>query len=98
MLDGFAVRLPARSLASCSSCTAVNKIYPSLTYTRTMDRGPSVIHATDLQAATGDKGQGIKIGVVDTGVDSSNPFLSPAGFAYPAGLPEGRQAKLRRRK
>ena len=68
----------------------MNKIYPSLTYFATMDRGPSVIHATDLQAATGDKGQGIKIGVVDTGVDSTSPFLNPAGFSYPAGLPEGR--------
>ena len=55
-----------------------------------MDRGPSVIHATELQAATGDKGQGMKIGVVDTGVDPSSPFLNPAGFTVPAGLPEGR--------
>src|SRR3954463_2882774 len=58
-----------------------------------MDRGPSVIKATDLQAATGDKGQGIKIGVVDTGVDSTSPFLDPAGFSYPAGFPKG-DAKL----
>ena len=90
MLDGFAVELPAASLRQArSTCRAVNRVYPSLTYTRTMDRGPSVIHATDLQAATSDKGQGIKIGVVDTGVDSSNPFLSPAGFAYPPGFPKG---------
>ena len=41
--------------------SSVTKVYPSLAYTATMDRGPSVIHATDLQAATGDKGQGVKI-------------------------------------
>ena len=58
-----------------------------------MDRGPSVIHATDLEAATGQKGEGVKIGVVDTGVDSSSPFLNPAGFSYPAGFPKG-DAKL----
>ena len=89
VLDGFAVELPAASLGKLLDLPAVNRVYPSLTYTRTMDRGPSVIHATDLQAATSDKGQGIKIGVVDTGVDSSNPFLSPAGFAYPPGFPKG---------
>ncbi len=89
VLDGFAVELPATSLGKLLDLPAVNRVYPSLTYTRTMDRGPSVIHATDLQAATSDKGQGIKIGVVDTGVDSSNPFLSPAGFAYPPGFPKG---------
>ena len=41
------------------------------------------------QTATGDKGQGIKIGVVDTGVDSSSPFLSADGFSYPPGFPKG---------
>jgi minor extracellular serine protease Vpr len=89
LLDGITVQLPSRSLPRLLALRDVNKIYPSLTYTRTMDRGPSVIHATDLQAATGDKGQGIKIAVIDTGVDSSSPFLNPAGFTYPAGFPKG---------
>jgi subtilisin family serine protease len=89
LLDGFAVQLPVRALPKLLTLHAVNKIYPSLTYTQTMDRGPSVIHATDLAAATGDKGQGMKIAVVDTGVDSSSPFLNPAGFSYPAGFPKG---------
>jgi minor extracellular serine protease Vpr len=89
LIDGFTVQLPARSLPKLLQLSTVNKIYPSLTYTRTMDRGPSVIHAGDLEAATGDKGQGIKIGVVDTGVDSSSPFLNPAGFSYPPGFPKG---------
>ena len=89
LLDGFTVELPARSLPKLLSVQAVNKIYPSLTYTATMDRGPSVIHATDLEAATGQKGEGIKIAVIDTGVDASNPFLNPAGFSYPPGFPKG---------
>ncbi|MGZ4334704.1 MAG: S8 family serine peptidase [Gaiellaceae bacterium] len=89
LLDGFAVQLPAEALPSLLHVQAITKVYPSLSYLATMDRGPSVIHATDLQAATGDKGQGIKIGVVDTGVDPSSPFLSPAGFTYPAGFPRG---------
>ena len=89
LLDGFTVELPARSLPKLLSVQAVTKIYPSLTYTATMDRGPSVIHATDLEAATGQKGEGIKIAVIDTGVDSSSPFLNPAGFSYPPGFPKG---------
>ncbi|MFL5953564.1 MAG: S8 family serine peptidase [Gaiellaceae bacterium] len=93
LLDGFAVQLPARSLTKLLDVRAVTKIYPSVSYYSTMDRGPSVIKATDLQAATGDKGQGMKIAVVDTGVDSSSPFLNPAGFAYPTGFPRG-NAKL----
>ena len=35
-------------------------------------------------------GDGIKIGVVDDGIDPTNPFFDPAGYTYPAGLPEGR--------
>jgi subtilisin family serine protease len=89
LLDGFALQLPARSLPKLLAVHAVTKVYPSLSYYSTMDRGPSVIGATDLEAATGDRGQGIKIAVVDTGVDSTSPFLNPAGFSYPAGFPRG---------
>ena len=55
-----------------------------------MDRGPSVIHATDLQAATGDKGQGVKIAVVDTGRRLDEPVPQSRRLLLPAGLPEGR--------
>jgi subtilisin family serine protease len=89
LLDGLTVRLPTKSLPKLLGVQAVTKIYPNLSYYSTMDRGPGVIKATDLQAATGDKGQGIKIAVVDTGVDPTSPFLNPAGFAYPAGFPRG---------
>jgi minor extracellular serine protease Vpr len=89
LLDGFAVQLPARSLPALLRVRAVDKIYPSLSYFATMDNGPSVIHATDLWAATGHKGEGMKIGVVDTGVDPTSPFLNPSGFSYPAGFPKG---------
>ena len=92
LLDGFAVQLPARDLPRLLRIPGVRKVYPSLAYYATMDRGPSVIHATDLAAATGDKGQGVKIAVVDTGVDPASPFLAPAGLAYPPGFPRGDHA------
>ncbi len=89
ILDGFAVSLPERKLPTLLKLKAVNKVYPSLGYFATDDSGPTVINATGLEAASGDAGQGIKIGVVDTGVDPTNPFLSPAGFSYPSGFPKG---------
>jgi hypothetical protein len=81
LLDGFAVQLPAKSLAKLVRLSSVTKVYPSLAYFATMDRGPSVIHATDLESTTGDRGQGVKIGVVDTRVDPTRPFLNPPGFS-----------------
>ncbi|HZT14436.1 MAG TPA: S8 family serine peptidase [Gaiellaceae bacterium] len=89
LLDGFAVQLPDRDLPALTRLGGVRRVYPSLGYFATMDRGPSVIHASDLEAATGDGGQGVKIAVVDTGVDPTNPFLAPRGFSYPAGFPKG---------
>ncbi len=89
LLDGFAVQLPYAKLTRLLSLGFVNKVYPSLAYFATTDRGPAVIRATDLSAATGDAGQGMKIGVVDTGVDQTNPYLDPTGFSYPPGFPKG---------
>ncbi len=93
ILDGFALSLPERKLPALLRLKVVDKVYPSLGYFATMDRGPQVIDATQLENATGDAGQGMKIGVVDTGVDPTSPFLAPAGFSYPDGFPKG-DAKL----
>ena len=89
ILDGFAVSLPERKLPTLLKLKDVDKVYPSLAYFATADRGPEVIDASQFEAQSGDAGQGMKIGVVDTGVDPTNPFLSPAGFSYPAGFPKG---------
>jgi subtilisin family serine protease len=89
VLDGFAVSVPARKLPKLARLGFVTKLYPSLTYTATMDRGPSVIDADVFSAKTGDRGDGVKIGVVDTGVDWKSPFLDPAGFSFPPGFPKG---------
>ena len=90
ILDGFAVRLPYRDLPKLFEVAGVRKVYPSLRYHLDTNKSPSVIRADTFWANTGGFGQGIKIGVVDDGVDKSNPFFSPAGFSYPRRLPEGR--------
>jgi minor extracellular serine protease Vpr len=89
LLDGFAVQLPTKKLPALVKLGFVNKVYPSLRYFATDDTSANVIGAGTFTQATGDAGEGVKIGVVDTGVDSTNPFLAPAGLAYPAGFPKG---------
>ncbi|HVV58159.1 MAG TPA: S8 family serine peptidase [Gaiellaceae bacterium] len=89
LLDGFAVQLPNSKLPKLERLGFVSKVFPTLTYLTADDTSTQVIQAATFSHATGDAGEGIKIGVVDTGVDSTNPFLSPAGFAYPAGFPKG---------
>jgi minor extracellular serine protease Vpr len=89
VLDGFALRLPYSALPTLARLSAVKTIYPSLGYHLDTNKSPSVIHADQFWANTGGFGQGIKIGVVDDGVDQTNPFFNPSGFSYPAGFPKG---------
>ncbi len=70
----------------------VAQVYPSLRYTMALNRSPSVIAAPAFTAATGSTGAGIKIGVVDDGVDHLNAFFNSSGLAYPAGFPKGQRS------
>ncbi|HEX6702416.1 MAG TPA: S8 family serine peptidase [Gaiellaceae bacterium] len=92
VLDGLTVSLPARRLPQLVRLGFVAKVYPSMRFTLALDRSPSVIGADVLHATTGARGDGVKIGVVDDGVDQTNPFFSPAGYSYPAGFPLGDQS------
>jgi minor extracellular serine protease Vpr len=93
VLDGFAVSVPAKQLPKLARLGFVTRLYPSRSYSATMDRGPSVIQADALEAATGSRGDGVKIAVVDTGVDWRSPFLNADGYSYPAGFPKGDTTK-----
>jgi minor extracellular serine protease Vpr len=89
VLDAVTVSLPASKLPELLAQPSVTKVFPSLQYTLALDHSPSVIGADVLRRTAGADGTGIKIGVVDDGIDSTNPFFSPAGFSYPPGFPRG---------
>jgi subtilisin family serine protease len=89
VLDGLAVSLRYRDLPRLLDLHAVQKVYPSVGYHLDTNKSPSVIKADTFWASTGGFGQGVKIGVVDDGVDMANPFFNPAGFSYPPGFPKG---------
>ncbi|MCZ7587881.1 MAG: S8 family serine peptidase [Gaiella sp.] len=51
------------------------------------------IRARQLPGATlANAGAGIKIGIIDDGVDQRHPFFDPSGYTMPAGFPRGRAA------
>ena len=89
VLDGMTVSLRYRDLSRLMKVGAVRKVYPSARYHLDTNKSPSVIRADTFWASTGGRGQGIKIGVVDDGVDQANPYFDPNGFTYPAGFPKG---------
>jgi subtilisin family serine protease len=89
VLDALTVSLPAAKLPALLRQPSVMRVYPSLGYTLALDRSPSVIGADVFRAQRGADGAGMKIAVVDDGVDQSNVFFDPRGYTYPAGFPKG---------
>jgi minor extracellular serine protease Vpr len=89
VLDGITVTLPYKQLPHLSREGFTQRVYPSLTYHLALNRSPSVIGADVFHQVTGANGEGVKIGVVDDGIDNTNPFLSGDGFTAPPGFPIG---------
>ena len=89
LLNGIAVELPATQLAKAAKLSFTRKLYPSYRYTLALNRSPGLIGAHALAAAGGGSGEGMKIAVIDDGVDPKNRFFNPQGFSYPAGFPKG---------
>jgi subtilisin family serine protease len=92
-LNGFAVVVPRATLGRLARVPGVSQVWPSVMYRPLLDRTPQLIGATTLWGpALATAGQGMKIAILDDGIDQMHPFFSPAGFAYPPGFPKGQTA------
>ena len=89
LLNGIAVELPATELAKAAKLSFARKLYPSYRYALALNRSPGLIGSGALAAAGGGSGEGMKIAVIDDGVDPKNAFFNPEGYSYPAGFPKG---------
>ena len=89
LVNGFAVSVPYARLPALLDSRIASGVYPSLTYHLDLNRGPSVLGAPAFSSLTGAKGEGVKVAVVDDGIDQAHPFFNPAGFSYPPGFPKG---------
>lgn len=89
LLNGFTVSVPYQRLPELLRLDVARNVYPSLSYTPSLNRGPAVIGGPQFATLTGALGDGVKVAVVDDGVDHEHPFLNPTGLSYPAGFPKG---------
>jgi subtilisin family serine protease len=90
VLDGLAVVLPADRLAELAALPGVVRVYPTVRYHAALDDTPAVIGAPAVWGPQLDTaGRGIKIGVIDDGIDQAHRFFAPGGYEYPAGFPKG---------
>jgi subtilisin family serine protease len=93
VLDGLAVLAPSGSAKAIAALPGVAAVYPSVRYQRSLFRSPDVIGAPQVWGSTlATAGQGIKIGIIDDGIDQTHPFFSPSGLTMPAGFPKGQRA------
>jgi hypothetical protein len=89
ILNALTVRLPVAQLPKLYRLGFVGKVYPSMRFQLSLDDSPSMIGVPAFSAATGARGDGVKIAVVDDGIDQTNAFFDPKGYTYPAGFPRG---------
>ena len=90
VLDGLAVQLPQGEVDRLQSVDGVTKVYPNVSYHSLRSTTPSFIGAPALWGPRLAKaGQGVKIGVIDDGVDRVHPYFNPRGYKLPRGFPKG---------
>jgi subtilisin family serine protease len=93
VLDALAVVVPRGQVGRLAALPGVARVYQSVEYQPLLDQSVPLIKAPQLWGPTrATAGQGIKIGIIDDGVDQAHPFFSPAGFSMPSGFPKGNKA------
>jgi subtilisin family serine protease len=103
-LNGVAVLLPRAELPGLRALRDVT-VWPEVTYHSlreqtagraagpALNRTPGLIGATSLWGADlSTAGQGMKIAIIDDGIDQTHPFFNPSGYTYPPGFPKGQTA------
>jgi subtilisin family serine protease len=100
--DGFAVVLPTVDVPLLSHIRGIAEVWPTITYHslsttvvhltkgQALAQGPALIQAPSLWGSTlAGAGTGMKIGVIDDGIEATHPYFNPADFSYPPGFPKG---------
>jgi len=88
--NGFAVAVPSARVPRLREMPGVRDVFGSAQYGPQLDQSPGQIGAPALWGPGLDTtGQGIKIGIIDSGIDQSHSFFDPAGYTMPAGFPKG---------
>ena len=89
--NGFAVVVPSGAADGLARIPGVDAVWPNVRYHASWSLGgPEQIGADKLWGPTfATAGNGMKIAVIDDGLDATNPYFNPSGFQYPPGFPKG---------
>ncbi len=88
-LNAVAVHLPnsdAQALAALRKLPNVARITPQRIYTEQMDYSLEIIQAAALWSQQGGRanaGAGLKVAIIDSGIDAAHPLFAGTGWSYP---------------
>ena len=99
VVDGFAVVVPQSKVAALATVPGVDRVWPNVRYHALRAAGgPQQIGADKLWGPNLETaGTGMKIGIIDDGLQADHPYFNPAGYSYPPGFPKGQTALRHRR-
>ena len=93
VLNGVAVVVPETSLPVLERIPGVESVDAGASYAVASVSVEDMARATrEWQAGLPNRGDGIKIAIIDDGVDQRHPYFSPGGYTMPPGFPKGQAA------
>ena len=96
--DGMAVYLPRSQAALLAKIPGVARVWPNVRFHALRDTAAAAASVAGPQQIGADKlwgpnfttaGNGMKIGIIDDGLQASHPYFNPNGYQYPPGFPKG---------
>jgi minor extracellular serine protease Vpr len=91
--NGIGLKLNGASLKEVTRGPGAVKSGYSATYQKAMSESTGLIEAEAMWESLGgqaDAGEGMKVGIIDSGIDQNHEFLQPnEGMAYPEAFPKG---------
>ena len=97
ILNAVFVRATREQARSLSQVSGVSRIVRMRRFKPLLNRASEIVRATEAVQALGGTdraGEGIRIGVIDTGIDHTHPAFEDNAVRPPAGFPKGRPEDL----
>jgi subtilisin family serine protease len=91
VLNAIAVKLNGNAMNGLLYAPGATFVSNDYLYHLEMNRSPTLIGAPTLWTAVGGQGNagaGVKIGIIDTGIDQTHPFLTDNSLVVPVGFPK----------
>jgi hypothetical protein len=95
VMNAVIARVPVECYFQVLKMPGIKKIYFSRPQNLLLDTAAVALNAQDLWNRTGGRdnaGSGIKIGIIDTGIDITNPMFTDTTSVIPSGYPKGEKA------